>query len=88
MDRGTPNHQIRIVSKVGDSLKLRRAMQARDVSQQEAASLARHDPLTGLPDRRLLKETIEQALRRGQDGIALGCHPGAEHGPGVRLGGL
>ncbi|MFL5533696.1 MAG: diguanylate cyclase domain-containing protein, partial [Gemmatimonadales bacterium] len=55
-----------VAASVHKSLKLRRAMDARDAAEQEAASLARHDPLTGLANRRLLKETIEQTLRRAE----------------------
>jgi diguanylate cyclase (GGDEF)-like protein len=55
---------------VGISLSLRRASQLqaeirrRIRSEEEASRLARHDFLTGLPNRRVLKETLERGLAR------------------------
>ena len=40
-----------------------RETKARIGAEQEASSLARHDPLTGLPNRRLFDEKLEEYLR-------------------------
>jgi diguanylate cyclase (GGDEF)-like protein len=49
------------------SRDLRREMQRREASEQEATMLARHDPLTGLPNRRVLAEDLETAIQSVQD---------------------
>ena len=41
---------------------LRREVRRRQAAEAEAASLARHDPLTGLPNRRMLQEVITEAI--------------------------
>jgi diguanylate cyclase (GGDEF)-like protein len=45
------------------SLLLRRAMMARITAEAQAESIARHDALTGLANRRLFHETLEKALK-------------------------
>jgi diguanylate cyclase (GGDEF)-like protein len=55
-----------LAASVHKSLKLRREMQARIRAEAHADELARHDSLTGLANRRLLKERIEQALRAAE----------------------
>ena len=50
------------------ALALRREVARREEAERQALVLARHDPLTGLPNRRLFKEEIAAALR-----LAGGC---------------
>ncbi|KQP51759.1 diguanylate cyclase [Methylobacterium sp. Leaf399] len=50
------------VAAVRKSFKLRRVMEARDGAQAQAESVARHDVLTGLANRRLFKETLDARL--------------------------
>jgi diguanylate cyclase (GGDEF)-like protein len=56
------------VAGIRKSLKLRRVMQARDAAQSRAESVARHDAMTGLANRRLFKETLDERLS-GSNGI-------------------
>jgi diguanylate cyclase (GGDEF)-like protein len=42
---------------------LSREIKARTVAELEARNLARHDPLTGLPNRRFFSEKLEECLR-------------------------
>ena len=49
------------------SLKLRRVMQSRDLAQAHAESIARHDAMTGLANRRLFQETLDSRLARGMN---------------------
>jgi diguanylate cyclase (GGDEF)-like protein len=42
---------------------LSREIKARTVAELEARNLARHDPLTGLPNRRFFEEKLEECLR-------------------------
>lgn len=44
--------------------RLRREILLREASEEVASALARHDPLTGLPNRRLLAEQLGQAQGR------------------------
>ena len=62
-----------LVAAILKSLKLRRVMEARDGAQARAESVARHDALTGLANRRLFKETLDERLSRGFDapGVAV-----------------
>ena len=57
------------VAAILKSLKLRRVMQARDGAQARAESVARHDALTGLANRRLFKETLDDRLAQRADGV-------------------
>jgi diguanylate cyclase (GGDEF)-like protein len=50
------------VASVRKSILLRKAMLARIEAESYAASMARHDALTGLANRRLFHETVERAL--------------------------
>jgi diguanylate cyclase (GGDEF)-like protein len=52
-----------IVAAVRKSFKLRRTMQERDGAEARAVSVARHDALTGLANRRLFRESLETRLR-------------------------
>lgn len=53
------------VASVRKSFRLRRMMLERDEAARHAASIARHDVLTGLANRRLLVEGIEKRGRSG-----------------------
>ncbi|HEX8417898.1 MAG TPA: EAL domain-containing protein [Methylobacterium sp.] len=55
------------VAAIRKSLKLRRVMQARDGAQAHAESVARHDAMTGLANRRLFKETLDERLAAQPD---------------------
>ncbi|WP_246731722.1 bifunctional diguanylate cyclase/phosphodiesterase [Methylocapsa sp. S129] len=50
------------------SFLLRRAMHARIAAEAQAESIARHDALTGLANRRLFHETLAESLRSRQAG--------------------
>ena len=50
---------------------LSREIGARIKAEREALKLARHDPLTGLPNRRFFKEKLEQCLRVTSTGTQL-----------------
>ncbi len=50
------------IASVRKSILLRKAMLARIEAEGFAASMARHDALTGLANRRLFHETVERAL--------------------------
>lgn len=52
-----------LVAMVRKSFKLRRAMQERDRAEAEAESVARHDALTGLANRRRFRDTLDARLR-------------------------
>ncbi|MCJ2035127.1 putative bifunctional diguanylate cyclase/phosphodiesterase [Methylobacterium sp. J-068] len=51
-----------IAAAVRKSFKLRRAMQERDGAEAQAESIARHDAMTGLANRRLFRETLAARL--------------------------
>ena len=53
-----------VVVSLRKSLKLRQAMRERDATAARAESIARHDALTGLANRRLFLEAVE--VRRRQ----------------------
>jgi len=53
-----------VVASVRKSLTLRRVMIARDAARDRAELAARHDALTGLANRRLFKETLDERLSR------------------------
>ncbi len=59
------------VAAILKSLKLRRVMEARDGAQAQAESVARHDALTGLANRRLFKETLDERLAHGAGGAGI-----------------
>jgi diguanylate cyclase (GGDEF)-like protein len=48
---------------------LEKAHQIAEVAQHEALLLARHDPLTGLPNRRVFYEELEKAVARSDGGV-------------------
>lgn len=48
----------------------RRAEQERLVAQERIAHMARHDPLTGLPNRMVLRQEIQHALRESRKGAS------------------
>ena len=56
-----------LVGSMVKSISLRRAIRERDAAEAAAAAVARHDPLTGLSNRRRLAEVIEahRVRRRG-----------------------
>ncbi|KQP96406.1 diguanylate cyclase [Methylobacterium sp. Leaf117] len=56
-----------VAASVRKSLKLRRAMRDRDGAEAQAESVARHDALTGLANRRLFRETLEARIQGGSD---------------------
>jgi diguanylate cyclase (GGDEF)-like protein len=61
-----------VAASIRKSFKLRREMMARDQAEAQAESMARHDPLTGLANRRLFKEVIEARLQAaGPSGAVL-----------------
>jgi diguanylate cyclase (GGDEF)-like protein len=53
-----------VVATIRKSILLRRAIAARMAAEALAEKSARHDALTGLPNRRLFGETLESALSR------------------------
>ena len=59
------------IGSVRKSLQLRREMKARASAESEAHSLARHDALTGLPNRRLLAEAIDKAAKTAHEAWAV-----------------
>lgn len=54
-----------VVASVRKSLRLRRTMRERDDAACHDAAIARHDALTGLANRRMLVEAIDQRRRPG-----------------------
>jgi len=61
-----------VVASIRKSFKLRQVMLARDLARDRAESAARHDALTGLANRRLFKETLDERLRQpGRKSIAV-----------------
>ncbi|WP_375407716.1 putative bifunctional diguanylate cyclase/phosphodiesterase [uncultured Methylobacterium sp.] len=53
-----------VVASIRKSFTLRRVMMARDGAWARAESVARHDAMTGLANRRLFKETLDARLAR------------------------
>ena len=53
-----------------NTLDLENAHRVIQIAREEAQSLARHDALTGLPNRRLFAGEIEEAIRRAEAGTA------------------
>ena len=61
-----------VAASIRKSLNLRREMMARDRAEAQADAMARHDPLTGLANRRLFKEVVEAKLQAaGTSGAVL-----------------
>jgi len=58
------------IATVRKSILLRKAIAARMAAEALAERTARHDSLTGLPNRRLFRETLEAALAQGKPGDA------------------
>jgi len=50
---------------INKSVRLRRIMRERDAAEAQAATVARHDPLTGLANRRLFLDAVEERRARG-----------------------
>lgn len=59
------------IGSVRKSLKLRHEIRARAKAELEAHSLARHDVMTGLPNRRLLAEAIDKAAQNPSEAWAV-----------------
>ncbi|WP_232627942.1 putative bifunctional diguanylate cyclase/phosphodiesterase [Methylobacterium sp. Leaf118] len=59
------------VASVSKSVRLRRAIRERDTAEAQASEAARHDPLTGLSNRRRFIESLE-ARRRSRSAAAGG----------------
>ena len=57
------------------NLRLRRAAARLEASEAQARHVAFHDPLTGLPNRALFDERLEQALEASRrDGMMVALH--------------
>lgn len=54
-----------------NALALETAHEATRAAQEQAQALARHDALTGLPNRRVFSAELETAIVRAQHGVAL-----------------
>ena len=59
------------VGSVRKSVRLRREMSGRASAEAHAQNLARHDPLTGMANRRLLSEAIQEAVSHGAETYAI-----------------
>ncbi len=57
-----------VAASVSKSIRLRKAMQQRDAAEAQASATARHDPLTGLANRRLFTERLDERRAAGSGG--------------------
>ncbi|WP_082552497.1 EAL domain-containing protein [Methylobacterium sp. Leaf456] len=57
-----------VAASVSKSIRLLKAMRERDAAEAQAAETARHDPLTGLANRRLFTERLEERRAAGSTG--------------------
>lgn len=57
-----------LMTAVHMTLRLRREIVAREKAEDAAQALARHDPLTGLPNRRVLLERLGSSIHRARTG--------------------